>query len=179
MIPYSLKSTFDSGLELRTCNKYLGQEGEHTRMEIVQWWSNPDVCYTLAAWDRTDETPPLFDLKFVGDRPFKLEFPTEFWELAAKGQKYLDNPPTDDQVRIIELEARIVELEAHNEKYLGHTPDAVSLAKSYKALDIWVGKRIEYLQEAWRNTGDLHKRIARGGQLAALNAVKSWIGSHR
>lgn len=42
-------------LELRSCNKHLLSEGEHTKAEIVKWAYNLDkreCCWTLASWNK-------------------------------------------------------------------------------------------------------------------------------
>ena len=71
--------------ELRSCNKNLISEGEHTRGEIVQWAKHSTHCWTVAYWDEGSEG---YDLRFVGDRPFKCD-PETFFVLARMGQDFL------------------------------------------------------------------------------------------
>lgn len=77
-------------LELRSCDKHLISDSEHTTAEIVSWYNNneKDYCCTIAYWTRDDEG---FYLKFVGDRPFDdFEHWNDFGKLAKQGQEILN-----------------------------------------------------------------------------------------
>ena len=76
-------------LELRSCNKQLISSLNQETAEIVKWMKKDNVgeyCYTVAYWIESNEG---FDLKFVGNRPFKLNY-ERFMHLADIGQKMLD-----------------------------------------------------------------------------------------
>lgn len=80
-------------LELRSCRKSLVQTGDHTTAEIIKWQETS--CFTLAYW--TKDTSDDFDLKFVGNRPFK-ENTKLFIELAEIGQALLEKIHTIKQL---------------------------------------------------------------------------------
>ena len=75
--------------ELRSCGEHLMLECEHVTGEIVEWSEASGEkahCWTIAYWIENKEG---FDLKFVGDRPFKC-YPNLFFKLAKMGQTLLD-----------------------------------------------------------------------------------------
>lgn len=74
-------------LEVRTCNKFLLQNKDHTTAQIIHWM-NDDTCCTMASWKMYSEG---HELHFVGDRPFNIGNKDDFWTLAKVGQEYLDN----------------------------------------------------------------------------------------
>jgi hypothetical protein len=84
------KTIRTGNLEAKTCDSHLLQSGEHVTGEVVEWFPKDgggEYCYTLAYWNKT---PEGFELKFVGDRPFRCESSTVFWDLAKELQGYLD-----------------------------------------------------------------------------------------
>lgn len=74
-------------LEVRSCNDKLLLDGEHTTAEIIHYFDGEKSHYTLAYWVIDSEG---FKLKFVYDRPFKVDHHT-FMLLAQEGQDVLDN----------------------------------------------------------------------------------------
>ena len=77
------------GLEVRSCNKHLLDDGEHDRAEIVKWSKDKnekEYCFTIAYWNKGEEG---YDLQFVGSRPFDVDGEI-FMKLAKQGQKMLD-----------------------------------------------------------------------------------------
>lgn len=75
-------------IELRSCTSQLitFPQTQHCCAEIVYWTG--ETCFTLAYWGMDSEG---FYLKFVGGRVFSyIGHPKEFWKLAKKGQKKLD-----------------------------------------------------------------------------------------
>lgn len=77
-------SVKEKNLEVRSCNDFLCQDGEHTRAEIVAFNDDGSV-YTVALWEKLGEG---YDLRFVGDRPFELDY-KEFMSVAKIGQELL------------------------------------------------------------------------------------------
>ena len=81
-----MKFTFRiDDLELRSCNKNLLEEGEHTTAEIVKWFKE-DTCYVVAHWVLGRE---CYDLMFVSDRFIKVD-KSVLMELAEMGQNILN-----------------------------------------------------------------------------------------
>lgn len=62
-------------LELRSCNRSLGQKGKHDRLEIVKW--NDDMCHTLAHWHD-------YNLQYCIDRPLKPDVDFELFHKLTK-----------------------------------------------------------------------------------------------
>lgn len=76
-------------LELRTCDKNLVGDTEHTTAEIIQWEIRGDedkFCFVVAYWIKSREG---YDLQFVGQRPFDTDRDI-FWKLAKVGQTFLN-----------------------------------------------------------------------------------------
>lgn len=86
-----VKLSFHLGdMEIRTCNKALISEGEHTTAEIVHWATTADgksYNYTVAYWILEEEG---YFLRFVGGRPLDVCTGDTFWKLAKVGQNHLD-----------------------------------------------------------------------------------------
>jgi hypothetical protein len=66
--------------------------GDHYTAEIVRCHRNKATenlryCVTIAYWVWDNEG---YYLKFVSDRPFELKNHAVFWDMAKRGQKYLN-----------------------------------------------------------------------------------------
>lgn len=83
-----------NNLELR--NSQISSKNKLPIFEIVKFQENrynEEYCFTQASWIISKEPYEDSQLKFIGSRPFKLtkEDQKDFWELAAIGQKIVDN----------------------------------------------------------------------------------------
>lgn len=77
-------------VEVRIRDKHSLSDGEYEVAEIVKWEkgaNGQNCCYTLAYWIKGNEG---YDLKFVGKRPFDVDFEL-FMKLAKQGQQALDD----------------------------------------------------------------------------------------
>lgn len=73
-------------LEVRTCSQSLTGASPHTRAELVHAASGTNV--TLAAWTKTTSG---YELRFVGDRPFRYADPDVMFRICKVCQEHLDN----------------------------------------------------------------------------------------
>jgi hypothetical protein len=69
---------------LRSCDRHLSDKGEHSTLEIL-FTTDASHLVAIAYWERHMDG---FDLRFVGDRPFKYD-KTKFFQLAEIGQAFL------------------------------------------------------------------------------------------
>lgn len=83
--------------ELRACPKRLARfnaNEPNETIDFVKWTTNSDgaeYCFSLAYWSKDSEG---YDLKFVGDRPFKDIEPEDLeivWKALRVAQKVLDS----------------------------------------------------------------------------------------
>lgn len=62
-----------NSFEIRACDEHLGccDKSKNSTLEVVKWNKNSDgkdYCFTIAFFKRCSEG---YELKFVGDRPFR------------------------------------------------------------------------------------------------------------
>jgi hypothetical protein len=61
-----------------------------SKWEIVKWDKRSDggdYCYTLVLYEKHSEG---YEIRFIGDRPFRYENVEKLWALMKYGQKVLD-----------------------------------------------------------------------------------------
>jgi hypothetical protein len=81
--------------ELRACPRRLARledDESNETIDFVKWYDyhGKRACYSLAYWQETSEG---YDLKFVGDRPFRdieIEDLSTIWTALHLAQKVLD-----------------------------------------------------------------------------------------